>query len=153
MQPFENAVFLHNTAIVIEEIKFYGPSWVPKLNQHAFFADDEKLNDAWSMIPDDVDILITHTPPAGILDVSSRGLELGCKHLSKRLNALDPMLHCFGHVHASAGSAQSKSTTFINASSVNSNFEIARDPFEYDSIKKALRNHERLWKPLFNSRR
>ena len=27
----------------------------------------------WSLIPDDVDVLITHTPPYGILDVTSAG--------------------------------------------------------------------------------
>lgn len=153
VQPFEHAVFLHDTTTVIEGVKFFGSSWVPKLNQHAFFADDKTLENAWAKIPDDVNVLITHTPPAGVLDVSSRGLELGCDHLAKHLSALSPMLHCFGHVHASAGSTQHNGTTFVNASSVNSNFKIAHAPFEFDPTKKTPRKRWRLWKNIFSDGR
>lgn len=88
----------------------------------------------WPRIPDDVDVLITHAPPAGLLDVSSTGLKLGCEHLAKRLAGLAPRLHCFGHahVHASAGNRSSGGTTYVNASSVDSTFQIAHPPFVFE---------------------
>jgi len=106
------------------------------------------LGEAWLRIPDDVDVLITHTPPAGVLDVSSRGAALGCKHLAKRLKKLKPTLHCFGHVHASAGSRVHGGITYVNATSVNSSFEIAVPPFEFDLLDKDLRTRESLWAGL-----
>ena len=41
-------------------------------------ADDDALREKWSRIPANTDVLITHTPPAGILDRSRRGQGLGC---------------------------------------------------------------------------
>lgn len=127
--PFQNAQYLHDSGFVYRGVRFHGAPWVPMLDGHAFFADDRALAAAWARIPDDVDVLITHTPPAGILDVSSTGLKLGCRHLADRLAALSPRLHCFGHVHASAGHRTIGGTTYVNAASVNSAFEVVHPPF------------------------
>ncbi|MEM7507883.1 MAG: metallophosphoesterase [Pseudomonadota bacterium] len=131
-QPFRHATYLQDAALTYRSVKFYGAPWVPMLAGHAFFAEAPELATAWGKIPDDVDVLITHTPPAGILDVSSQGMVLGCKHLAKRLQNLSPRLHCFGHVHASVGSRVIRATTYVNATSVNSDFQIAHPPFEYE---------------------
>ncbi|WP_299352443.1 metallophosphatase domain-containing protein [uncultured Shimia sp.] len=144
-EPFRNATFLHGRDIVIEGLKFYGASWVPDLSGHAFFADDSTLKRAWAEIPGDTDVLITHTPPAGVLDVSSRGLMLGCPHLAERLNDVRPKLHCFGHVHASAGHLVRSGTTFVNASSVNSAFEIAHIPVELKLSATSTAPRKRGW--------
>ena len=125
LSPLANATWLHDRAEVFKGIRFYGSSWVPMLDGHAFFADDDRLKRAWAQIPDDTDVLITHTPPAGILDVSSSGMRLGCAHLASRLAEISPRLHCFGHVHNSAGQRVVGTTTSLNASSVDSSFRIA----------------------------
>ena len=77
-----------------------------------------------------MDVLITHSPPAGVLDVSSRKLQLGCGHLAARLRDIAPRLHCFGHVHASSGMVKAGNTTFVNAAMVNSQYQLARRPYE-----------------------
>jgi len=138
-QPFANAVYLQDSGFVHKGVKFYGVPWVPQLIQHAFYADDAALHAAWAGIPADTDVLITHTPPAGILDVSSRGLTLGCAHLARRVRQVKPALHCFGHVHASAGHLVKRGVTFVNASSINSAFEIANAPFEFEFKRKKRR--------------
>lgn len=130
----KNATFLTEGEVVHRGVKFYGASWVPMLDGHAFFANDKALQAAWDKIPDDVDVLMTHTPPAGILDVSSTGLKLGCQHLADRLEDLKPRLHCFGHVHGSRGFRIIGETTYLNATSVNSSFQIAHPPFEFDWV-------------------
>ena len=135
-QPFRNATFLHDHEIIIDGIKFYGSPWVPHLSHHAFYANSDAIREAWSKIPDDVDVLITHTPPARCLDVSSRGMSLGCDYLAQRLKSLRPLLHCFGHVHASVGQCQHKGITFVNAASVNSQFEISNPPVVFNLINK-----------------
>ncbi len=130
--PFRNAIWLHERSDVFRGVTFYGASWVPMLHGFAFFADDEFLERAWSRIPEDVDVLITHTPPLGVLDVSSRGKSLGCRFLAERLKDLSPALHCFGHVHNSRGATTIGATTFMNATSVASNFQIAHAPFVFE---------------------
>ena len=130
--PFRNATWLHEHAETFRGVRFYGASWVPMLSQMPFYATDDALGTAWSRIPDEVDVLVTHTPPAGVLDVSSRGQALGCPHLTARLSALSPALHCFGHVHRSAGSEVIGGTTFVNATSVNSQFELVHAPFMFE---------------------
>jgi Icc-related predicted phosphoesterase len=60
----------------------------------------------YSKIPRDVDIVLTHTPPQGILDVSKRGLSGGCSCLARRLKKLNKCrLHVFGHIHEAFGAA------------------------------------------------
>jgi hypothetical protein len=129
--PFEHAIYLQDSDFLLNGTRFWGAPWTPELRGHAFFQDDGELRTSWGKIPHDTQVLITHTPPADILDRSSRGLDLGCRYLRAAVSHISPTLHCFGHVHASAGREQIGETTFINASSVNSQFRIARAPFEF----------------------
>ncbi|KIW07977.1 uncharacterized protein PV09_01876 [Verruconis gallopava] len=56
-------------------------------------------------IPDgaDLDVVITHGPPYGHLDATSRGARAGCPHLLNALNRVRPRMHCFGHIHEAWG--------------------------------------------------
>jgi Icc-related predicted phosphoesterase len=130
-RPFENAVYLQDRSYIHEGITFYGAPWISDLKGQAFFTRSSELADRWSEIPSGTDVLITHTPPAGVLDVSSSGLELGCKHLAGMVQEVSPRVHCFGHVHASSGILEANETLFINASMVNSQYELTRRPREY----------------------
>jgi Icc-related predicted phosphoesterase len=58
----------------------------------------------YERIPEDTEILITHTPPYGILDKTRRGSHAGCDRLLARLTKLrDCRLHVFGHIHEGHG--------------------------------------------------
>ena len=131
-QPFKNATYLRDDGFEWRGVKIHGSPWVPQLRGHAYYADEEWLEQAWANIPGDVDVLITHTPPAGTLDVSSSGRSHGCPLLADRMTDISPSLHCFGHVHASAGVAQKGRTTHVNASAVKGNYQIATAPFVFD---------------------
>ncbi len=119
-QPFRNAHVLCDEGVEFRGLKIYGAPWVPDLPTHAFFKDHTALARAWANIPPDTDILVTHTPPQGILDRSRRGQSLGCPALANAVQRIAPRAHCFGHVHASAGILENGGTLFINASSIES---------------------------------
>jgi Icc-related predicted phosphoesterase len=55
------------------------------------------------LIEEDTDIVITHGPPKGILDITnSHGIyyeRTGDKHLLNRILEVKPQLHIFGHLH------------------------------------------------------
>ncbi len=130
-QPFKNATFLHGASHEHQGIKFYGAPWVPDLRGQAFYRTDAELKEEWKAIPKDTDVLITHTPPLGVLDKSSQGMILGCKHLVKTVRKIKPKLHCFGHVHASSGMLEGKHTTFINAAVAGRGHQIVRGAYEF----------------------
>lgn len=128
LAPFSNATYLQDRKHVHSGVTFYGAPWVPKLKGHAFYKGDNELREKWSQIPTDVDVLITHTPPLSRLDMSSRGIALGCPHLAAATTRVRPKLHCFGHVHNGAGIEESNGTVFVNASSVDSQVNLAYAP-------------------------
>ncbi len=55
----------------------------------------------------EVDIMITHGPPKGILDLNWRGdgptENCGCDHLRKAVERCRPRVHAFGHIHEAWG--------------------------------------------------
>lgn len=50
-----------------------------------------------------VDVMLTHGPPHGILDTTSRGEVVGCMFLRNAVRRCRPRLHCFGHIHEGWG--------------------------------------------------
>jgi Icc-related predicted phosphoesterase len=129
---FRNADYLQDKAFQFQGINFYGAPWVPELADWAFYLPQHELRRRWDLIPEDTDILITHTPPLNILDRNRRGKACGCPDLGERLIDLAPRVHCFGHVHASGGIIEVRGTKYINASLVNSHYELIRRPYEFE---------------------
>jgi Icc-related predicted phosphoesterase len=127
-----NAVYLQDHSIHYRGVHFYGAPWVPELVTWAYYLPANEICERWNRIPAETDVLITHTPPLGILDRNRSGRSCGCPDLAERLADLRPRIHCFGHIHASAGSIELGRTTYVNASMVDSQYHIARRPFEFD---------------------
>jgi Icc-related predicted phosphoesterase len=127
---FQHATELRDQHIELEGLKLYGSPWCPFLAGFAHYRDDDGLIEAWTRIPTGLDILITHTPPEGILDMPSDGkTHLGCEHLSQALARTLPRLHVFGHIHASHGTYATPQTTYINAAIVGGpNLEVRHQP-------------------------
>lgn len=60
----------------------------------------------YAQIPDDTDILLTHGPPFGMLDVTIHGHKsVGCDMLLERIQTglPDMKLHIWGHIHEDRG--------------------------------------------------
>lgn len=54
----------------------------------------------WDLIPNDTDILITHTPPIGHGDFCYSGVRAGCVELLTTVQErVKPRYHIFGHIH------------------------------------------------------
>ncbi len=130
-QPLANAHFLNEGLIEFRGLKIFAAAWVPYLSKHAFYKDQSALAKVWAGVPSDIDILVTHTPPQGILDKSRAGQSLGCPSLADEMQRISPRVHCFGHVHASAGHQRIGDTLFINASSIESGTGRIRQPISF----------------------
>ena len=112
-----NCVYLENQAFTIGGYRIYGsPCALTHGRTMAFNFNSEEIKEKWDLIPGDTDILMTHSPPYGILDVSKQGINSGCANLMRRVREVKPLVHIFGHIHESYGVAFSEGTVFINAS-------------------------------------
>jgi Icc-related predicted phosphoesterase len=136
---FAHATFLEDRTVEIGGLLIHGSPWCPDLSGFAYYATNEQLIEKWRMIPSGIDVLITHTPPFGILDIpSSGGIHLGCPHLRAELNRIRPKLHVFGHVHASHGTHFENGTRFVNAAVVGGrDLEVCHAPTMVDQTPEA----------------
>lgn len=134
--------------------KIWGSPWTaqfPRINLHccAFTVryhdhTEEILNEYWNKIPSDIDILITHCPPYGILDetreikfsgFTKQKQNVGSVSLRNQVLSRERFpnlkLHVFGHIHENGGKTfKTNFTTFVNASIMNE---------DYDPINKPVR--------------
>ena len=110
-----NGVFLQDESVEIGGLKFYGSAWQPAYYNWAFnIHREEDLAKQWAKIPEDVDVLITHTPPYQIADITYNDQQnAGCKALAKRLQKVYPKLHVFGHIHSCGGFRKQIGNTFF----------------------------------------
>ena len=126
-----NFFFLCNSGVTIKGVKFWGLPFRGLPN--SFFTKND-VNGCFpqmlSKIPSDTDILITHSPPYGILDKTYKSQ--GCIYLLQAVLKLSPRYHLFGHIHEAYGIDKLNETTFVNASIVNENNELTNKPFVFE---------------------
>lgn len=120
-----NAIYLEDSGIEIEGVRFWGSPWTPTFMHWAFMLDrGQPLHDAWALIPDNTDVLITHGPPLGFGDaVLAGGGNVGCADLLERIAQLQLKALVFGHIHEGYGTYQRHGTTLINASTCTEWYE------------------------------
>jgi Icc-related predicted phosphoesterase len=84
---------LQDAEVEIDDLRFYGMEW-----------------QSTAVIPS-TDCVISHCPPAGILDGG-----IGCPQLRRAVLAVKARLHVFGHAHACRGHVTQDGVEFYNAS-------------------------------------
>jgi len=127
--------YLQDETIIVNNAKIYGSPWQPEFYNWAFNLprNGEDLREKWFNIPNSTDILITHGPPFGHLDITPYGnLNVGCELLRVRLDSLKPKIHVFGHVHSGYGYKFHEGTHFINAAVLNERYRYENKPLTID---------------------
>lgn len=124
-----------------KKLKIWGSPWTNTFDGisprcTAFTGTEELLKAKFALIPDDIDILVTHGPPYGILDTvkkygpfsHEREVNVGSDSLLNNVIRIRPKLHIYGHIHEGYGQLQDPDTLFINCSHVNEDYEPINDP-------------------------
>lgn len=121
------------------KLKIWGSPWTlrfPGMNPRcmAFTVNtEEELEEKWKLIPDDSDILVTHSPCHGILDWNTKGRLCGSislrEHVIKRIK---PKLHVFGHLHEAYSMIDLTIAKHVNASHVNEFYEPVNKPIRIE---------------------
>tara|TARA_Y100000034_G_scaffold136409_1_gene212690 strand:- start:3047 stop:3691 length:645 start_codon:yes stop_codon:yes gene_type:complete len=123
-----NCYLLINSFLEIGGLTFWGsPNSLRFYDKGAFSCDEEELSNIYKNIPNNLDFLITHTPPYSILD-SARGNFSGSKALLKSVKDKKPRIHSFGHIHDSSGVFTNNDTMFINSAVDSLNFNNNQGP-------------------------
>lgn len=100
--------YLCHSGVTIRGVRFYGvPMFVADCMEGRYEAQLRR-------IPEGTDVLLTHQPPLGRLDVSG-GRHYGNAALRERVEQVGPRFHLFGHVHGAGGVLTAGATTFVNS--------------------------------------
>jgi len=130
-----NCVYLEDSEVTIDGVRFYGSPWQPEYHNWAFNAVGEDIKKYWDLIPKGVDVLITHGPPLGYGGTCENGFDGGCPELLKTIIEIKPVLHVCGHIHEGYGASRKEDTYFINACSVNLNYKPVNRPIVVDLVR------------------
>jgi Icc-related predicted phosphoesterase len=125
----DNCHYLCHSGIEIEEIKFWG---VP-----LFIGDtlkDGRTAYLMKQIPENTDVLISHSPPYGILDFDDN-IHYGCSDLLEVIERITPRYHLFGHIHANHGIKKIKQTTYVNSAIMNEEYKFINKPTLLEILK------------------
>lgn len=138
------AILLINESVCIDGIKIWGSPVTPAFHDWAYNRDRSKIAKLWATIPEDTEILITHGPPKGILDLSeNKDHELeqcGDKALATRIKGLKSLKYWLGgHIHDDTKSCKNQGV-LIRESVVYSNASCVTD----GKFKKGLSSHGNL---------
>jgi len=129
-----NAHYLQDSEACVGGVRIWGSPWTPEFNGwHFMLPRGPKLRAKWAKIPEGIDILLTHGPPAGKCDYSKhQRWYVGCDYLREAVIKVQPKYHVFGHVHESYGVQMGEFTTFINASIMTRQYIPANSPIEVE---------------------
>lgn len=83
--------------------RVFGSPCTPGPGKWAFEYQEQDAQGFWAGIPDDVDLVVTHTPPRGHCDAATKDDRSGCPALLRRLAEIRPLLHVCGHIHEARG--------------------------------------------------
>lgn len=127
-RDYSSIIYLQDSSIIIDGIKFYGTPWCPIYYDWSFMISEDNKRKMFSKIPEDTNILLSHTPAYGILDYSN-GVLCGSSPLLERINEISNLghlkYHIFGHIHMDEGNSkecvgnQEKYYVAVNACNIN----------------------------------
>ncbi|ELK37550.1 Metallophosphoesterase MPPED2 [Myotis davidii] len=130
-----NSIYLQDSEVTVKGFRIYGAPWTPWFNGWGFnLPRGQSLLDKWNLIPEGIDILMTHGPPLGFRDWVPKELQrVGCVELLNTVQRrVRPKLHVFGGIHEGYGIMTDGYTTYINASTCTVSFQPTNPPIIFD---------------------
>lgn len=117
-RAWPNAHVLQGEQVTLDGMSFYGIGGGIPITPFGSWSYDFSENEASQLLKNCPcgGVLISHSPPKGILDISSNGESLGSTTIKETITVKNPLLVICGHIHASAGQIERfGETTIINA--------------------------------------
>uniref|UniRef100_A0A8C9KRR3 Uncharacterized protein n=1 Tax=Panthera tigris altaica TaxID=74533 RepID=A0A8C9KRR3_PANTA len=125
-----NCIYLQDSEVTVRGFRIYGSPWQPWFYGWGFnLPRGQALLEKWNLIPEGVDILITHGPPLGKTDVTTHPLVRPCVSL---LTTSGPPLAAPRGALSGYGVMADGTTTYVNASVCTVNYQPVNPPIVID---------------------
>ena len=129
----EGVTYLNDSGTSVGPVKIWGSPVTPWFHNWAFNRHrGEPIRKHWELIPSDTDLLITHGPVYGCLDMLINEQHVGCQDLLRKVLFIKPKVHLCGHIHESYGSIKRSGIRFINACLLNEMYEPGNRPIVFE---------------------
>jgi predicted phosphodiesterase len=137
LDKYPNITYLNDSGVEIEGLKIWGSPVQPWFYDWAFNRRGTDICEHWDKIPLDTDILITHGPAKGYLDLTLHGDVTGCPYLLEKISELTNLkLFVHGHIHEAYGRVDfPDGGVFLNASVLNARYVMSNLPHEIEITK------------------
>jgi Icc-related predicted phosphoesterase len=112
------AMVLHGSGTEVDGIKFWGVGGAIPITPFGSWSYDFSEDDGRRLLADCPSgaILVSHSPPKGAVDKSSRGQSLGSVAVLEAVEKNQPILVVCGHIHDSSGRCELiRDTPVVNA--------------------------------------
>jgi len=126
-QIWGSAIVLHGSSAVISGVTFFGIGGGIPVTPFGPWSYDFTEAQAKGIMEKCTNnaVIISHSPPSGILDKSSLGKHLGSTTILEAIKKYDPPLLVCGHIHESSGKMQRHlNTDVINAGPLGMNYTL-----------------------------
>jgi Icc-related predicted phosphoesterase len=128
---------LENETKEILGLKIFGSPYQPFFYDWAYNAPEGKegeifLDNIFSKIEDNTDIVICHGPPFSHGDLTVRGENVGSKALLTHIDRVKPKLVVCGHIHSGYGKYNIGETTIFNASVLDEKYKLVNKPIYFE---------------------
>lgn len=133
---------LQDTETDVQGVRVFGTPWVPNLPRWAFYGSDAALQARADMIPEGLDVLMSHGPPHGFGDfvpynqkyadkygTPLEGEHVGDKALLEAIGRTEPKVTICGHIHEAVGWHRYYGNSIWNCAAVNERYELRALPF------------------------
>ncbi|KAH0792818.1 metallophosphoesterase domain-containing protein 1 [Histomonas meleagridis] len=130
----KSIIYAEDETVEILGIKFFCSPRSPIIRGWAFGTYKEAKGEEWNKITPEHDVVVTHSPPAGIFDYGLDFFSYGDPYLAMKLYEVKTPLHIFGHVHEGHGSYRSGATLYVNCSILDFNYQYWLPPTYIDLI-------------------
>jgi Icc-related predicted phosphoesterase len=121
--------------------RIWGTPWVPGLPRWAFYGRDEALQARAELIPEGLDVLMTHGPPAHAGDFiptspkqqskygNFTGLNVGDPYLNVAILRARPRVVICGHIHEDRGAHEVDGVPVYNVAAVDERYRLHKQPW------------------------
>lgn len=137
-QLITNAHYLQDSEVTVAGVRIFGQPWQPFFFDWAFnLPRGTLIRQKWDMIPQGIDVLLTHGPAYGFGDWvqngwNPNGENVGCRDLLDAIIRARPKLHVSGHIHPGHGEYAGHGTIFVNAAICDDNYAPTQEPIVID---------------------
>lgn len=140
MKPImaDKTVYLEDSGIEFDGIKLWGTPRsliFPEINPvcMAFAGQEKDLEEHYKNIPQDIDVLISHTPFFGVLDKNKKSMQCGSVALRNTVDRVKPKYFVCSHIHEQGGSLlihknDDCNTVCVNCSIMNESYQPSNEP-------------------------